>query len=128
MAIVWYNDSVDTILNLTDISSLPDLNSEKAAINSLTPNGHTNIRDGLYESLDQIESISTRAATQVTLLLTDGIHNRPIGTTAKEVITQFQESGVRIYGIGVGSQFEVDMDTVDALASETGGRSFAVGL
>jgi hypothetical protein len=127
LAIIGYNENIDNLLNLTDVSTLPDLNSQIATINSLTPNGYTNIRDGLYEALDQIESLTSRAATQVTLLLTDGIHNRPIGSDAREVIPEFQESGVRIYTIGVGDQFSVDMNTLDDLASGTGGRSYSVG-
>jgi hypothetical protein len=127
LAIIWYNHTIDPILNLTVANSIPDLDSTIADINALTPSGNTNIRDGLNEALDQIESLSSRAATQVTLLLTDGLHNRPLGTKAGEVIPDFQESGVRIYAIGVGDQASVDMNTLDDLALQTGGRSFSVG-
>jgi uncharacterized protein YegL len=127
LAIIWYNQNINTILDLTVIASIPDLNSTINDINALTPSGNTNIRDGLYEALDQIESLASRAATQVTLLLSDGLHNRPIGSKAGEVIPDFQESGVRIYAIGVGDQSSVDMDTLDDLALETGGRSYSVG-
>ncbi len=127
LAIIWYNQNINTILDLTVANSIPDLSNTIADINALTPAGKTNIRDGLNEALDQIESLASRAATQVTLLLTDGLHNRPIGTKAGEVIPDFQESGVRIYAIGVGDQSSVDMDTLDDLAFETGGRSYSVG-
>ena len=97
------------------------------AITDLVPRGTTNIRDALFEALDQIQTPPTRAAVQVALLLTDGKHNTPWGSRAAEVIPDFQEAGVRIYALGVGEPDAVDMGVLDELAGETGGSSLAVG-
>ena len=127
LAIIWYDHLIDTILNLTQVNTLPNLNNGINAINALTPRGATNIRDALYEALDQIQTPATRAATQVALLLTDGMHNTPYGSHASEVLPSFKEAGTRIYTLGVGDANVVDMDVLDELASETGGTSYAVG-
>ena len=69
----------------------------------------------------------TRAAVQAALLLTDGIHNSPPGSSPLEALADLQEGGVRVYALGVGSPSAVDMTPLNALATGTGGRSYAVG-
>jgi hypothetical protein len=127
LAVIWYDHAIDRILNLVQVDTVGDLTPIEDAVNALTPRGSTNIRDGLFEALDQIQSLDTRAATQVALLLTDGKHNTPSGSSAAEALPDFQNAGVRIYSLGVGTPAAVDMDTLDELADGTGGRSFAVG-
>lgn len=127
LSIHWYDHAIEDIIPLTEVSTLGDLQTQKDDINALTPRGSTNIRDGLYRGLDEIQSLPTRAAVQVALLLTDGIHNSPWGSLASEVIPEFTDAGVRIYALGVGDPAAVDMPTLDELADETGGRSYAVG-
>jgi hypothetical protein len=128
ISIHWYDDQIeDIIADMTEVSTLGDLQPQKDAINALTPRGSTNIRDGLFRGLDAIQALPTRAAVQVVLLLTDGQHNTPWGSSATEVLPEFQDGGVRIYSLGVGTPDVVDMDTLDALGDGTGGRSYAVG-
>lgn len=127
LTIIWYDHLIERILDLTQVNTLPNLNNEINAINALTPRGSTNIRDGLYEALNQIQTPVTRAAVQVALLLTDGMHNTPYGSQATEVLSSFKESGTRIYCLGVGDANVVDMDVLDELATGTGGTSYAVG-
>jgi hypothetical protein len=127
LTVIWYDHAIDPILNLTEVSTLPNLNSVIADINALTPRGSTNIRDGLYAALDQIQTLTTRAAVQVALLLTDGKHNTPFGSQAAEVLPDFEEAGVRIYALGVGEPDQVEMDVLDQLAADTGGSSYSVG-
>jgi hypothetical protein len=127
LSVIAYDDLIDPILALTQVSALGGLGTTTTAINALTPRGATNIRDALFEARDQIESLSTRAAVQVALLLTDGKHNSPSGSTALEALPDFQEGGIRLYTLGVGAPAAVDMDVLDALATGTGGRSFGVG-
>lgn len=126
LTVIWYDDVIDRILDLTEVSTLPDVDDVIDDINALFPRGTTNIRDGLFEALHQIESPGTRAAVQVALLLTDGQHNTPHGTHASEVLPDFSEGGVRIYTLGVGEPDEVDMNVLDDLAEDTGGTSYAV--
>lgn len=127
LTIIWYDHVIDRILDLTEVGTLPDLDTQIDSINLLTPRGTTNIRDGLFEGLDQIQTLATRAGVQVALLLTDGKHNTPVGSEASEVLPAFKEAGVRIYTLGVGASDVVDMDVLDELAEETGGISYAVG-
>ena len=127
LSIHWYDHAIEDIIPLTQVSTLGDLETQKNDINALTPRGSTNIRDGLYRGLDEIQSLPTRAAVQVALLLTDGIHNTPLGSSPSEVIPEFNEAGARIYALGVGDPAAVDMPTLDQLAEDTGGRSYAVG-
>ena len=127
LTIIWYDNLIECILDLTQVNSLPDLNNNISEINALTPRGSTNIRDGLYEALNQIQTPGTRAAVQVALLLTDGMHNTPYGSQATEVLSSFKESGTRIYSLGVGDENEVDMNVLDELATATNGKSYAVG-
>ncbi|MFW9845002.1 MAG: VWA domain-containing protein, partial [Candidatus Thorarchaeota archaeon] len=126
LTIVWYDNLIERILDLTDVAGV-DISGTIDAINALTPRGTTNIRDGLYDAKSQIDSPGTRAAVQVALLLTDGKHNTPYGSSATEVIPDFQEGGISIYSLGVGPDTSVDMDVLDELAEETGGSSYAVG-
>lgn len=128
LSIHWYDHAIaDILADLTEVQTLGDLQPQKDAINALGPRGSTNIRDGLYRALDAIEGLPTRAAVQVALLLTDGQHNTPFGSSAGEVLPEFQEGGVRIYALGVGAPDQVDMGTLDALGAGTGGSSYAVG-
>ena len=128
LSIHWYDDQIEDILaDMTEVSTLGDLQPQKDAINALTPRGSTNIRDGLFRALDAIQALPTRAAVQVVLLLTDGQHNTPWGSSATEVLPEFQDGGVRIYSLGVGTPDLVDMDTLDALGDGTGARSYSVG-
>ena len=81
----------------------------------------------MFRARDQIESLPTRAAVQVALLLTDGIHNWPPGSSPLETLPDLQEGGIRVYALGVGAPGAVDMPALSALATGTGGRSYAVG-
>ena len=127
LSVVAYDDQIDTTLGQTQVSTLGGLGGTTAAINALTPRGATDIRDALFRARDQIESLPTRAAVQVVVLLTDGVHNSPPGSSPLEALPDLQEGGVRVYALGVGSPGDVDMAPLDALARGTGGRSYAVG-
>ena len=127
LSIVAYDDLIDPILGLVQVSTLGGLAATTAAIDALDPRGATNIRDALFEARDQIESLGTRAAVQVALLLTDGKHNTPSGSSPLEALPDYQEGGIRLYTLGVGAPGAVDMDVLDELAVGTGGRSFMVG-
>ena len=126
LTIIWYDNIIEKILDLTDVSGI-NIENVIQDINNLTPRGTTNIRDGLYEALNQIKSLGTRAAVQVALLLTDGKHNTPSGSSATEVIPDFNDNGVRIYSLGVGAADAVNMDVLDQISEETSGSSYSVG-
>jgi von Willebrand factor type A domain-containing protein len=127
LSVVAYDDQIDATLVQTEVSTLGGLAGTTAAINALTPRGATDIRDALFRARDEIESLPTRAAVQVVLLLTDGVHNSPFGSSPLEALPDLQEGGIRVYSLGVGSPGDVDMAPLNALATGTGGRSYAVG-
>jgi von Willebrand factor type A domain-containing protein len=127
LTLVSYDDQINTMLNLTQVSTLGSLGPTTNAINALTPRGATNIRDALFAARNQIESRPTRAAVQVGLLITDGIHNYPPGSSPREALEEYAEGGIRLYTLGVGQPGDVDMVVLNDLAKGTGGRSYAVG-
>lgn len=127
LSVIGYDHLVDTVIPLSQVSTLGSLTNEIADIEALGPRGATNIRDGLYEARDQIIAPATRAAVQVVLLLTDGIHNTPPGSSPTEVTPTFQEDGIRVCALGVGGPGQVDMTALDSIADGTGGRSYSVG-
>ncbi|MDO8362461.1 MAG: VWA domain-containing protein [Actinomycetota bacterium] len=127
LTVVAYDHAIDVVVPLTQVSTLAPLTNEIAAIEALGPRGATDIRDALFSARSQIIGPPTRAAVQVALLLTDGIHNTPPGSSPTEVLPSFQDDGIRIYALGVGSPATVDMTPLNALATGTGGRSYAVG-
>jgi Mg-chelatase subunit ChlD len=61
------------------------------------------------------------------VLLTDGMHNSPHFSSAQQAVPKLRENGVRVYALGVGDATEVDIPTLDDIATGTGGRSYAVG-
>lgn len=129
LCVVWYNHNSDVLLPLREVGTLTPAQRQQldSDISAITPDGATNIRDALLASLTEISSAPTRAATQVAVLLTDGIHNRPFFSRAQEAVPTLRENGVRVYALGVGDATEVDIPTLDDIASGTGGRSYAVG-
>ena len=129
LTVIWYDHEQLVLQPLTDVGALSDLQRQQLLddINVLTPRGSTGIRDALLEALDQLSTPPTRAATQVAVLLTDGIHNTPPFTYAQAAVPTLRENGVRVYALGVGDANEVDMPTLDDIAEGTGGRSYAVG-
>ncbi|WP_158008208.1 VWA domain-containing protein [Methyloceanibacter methanicus] len=121
LSVVWYNENVDVALGLEVIADTANLQGLVAEANNVVPQGFTNIRDALYEAHQQITSREGQAALQGVVLLTDGIHNRPIDTSALEVIPTFQADQIPILAIAVGDQNDVDMETLETLSRETGG-------
>ncbi|HWL34712.1 MAG TPA: VWA domain-containing protein [Frankiaceae bacterium] len=129
LTVVWYDHEQALLLPLTEVDTLTANQRQQLTqdIDALTPRGSTGIRDALLAALAEVSSPPTRAATQVAVLLTDGIHNTPWLSQAQEAIPPLRENGLRVYALGVGSPNEVDMPTLDAIATGTGGRSYAVG-
>lgn len=128
LCIVWYDSNTDLTLNLTDFTALGDAEVQNLIndINAQIPDGNTNIRDGLRASLNELMSPGNGAALQAALLLTDGAHNTPAGTSMLEVIPDFQAANTNIYSLGIGADNQMDLDGLDELAKETGGTAFSV--
>lgn len=91
------------------------------AIEDMWPGGYTNIGDAIAHARAELTGPSAHpTAAKILVLLTDGIPNRPGGTSAGTAYAQDQASlaaadGIRIYVIGLGD--EVDGDFLQGIAS-----------
>lgn len=118
LSVVAYNQSQDVILPLTTLDGATDLTPTLTAITGISPGGNTNIGGALEEGLNQILSPGDRAATQVAVLFSDGLHNT--GTDPDTVTGDLVENGVRVYTIGFGPY--ADQAALQQIAEDTGGR------
>jgi hypothetical protein len=126
LSVIWYDDENNVVLPLSDITTVSNVQDLIDSTNSILPQGFTNIRDALLEAHQQITSHGDRAALQGVILLTDGVHNRPVDTSPLEVVPTFQEEGIPIMGIALGGPENVDFETLETLCAETGGVLQAV--
>ena len=118
LSIIAYNNNQDVILPLTTLDVTTDLGPTTAAVAGITPGGTTNVGGALARGLTQIASPGDRAATQVAILFSDGLHNT--GTPPEDVIGDLVENGVRVYTIGFGPY--ADQARLEEIAEDTGGR------
>ena len=129
LTIVWYSGSPSIQLPLTGFSTLTpaDVTTQVNAIAAQTPAGPTNIRDGLRTALGELTAPAAPAALQAAVVITDGAHNTPAGTTMGEVAPEFRAANTNIYTLGVGTGAEMDLPGLAALASATSGASRTAG-
>jgi hypothetical protein len=126
LSVIWYDEDRDVRLALSEVTNVANLQDLIDETNDVGARGFTNIRDALFEAHQQITSRPNRAAIQGVVLLTDGIHNRPLDTSALEVVPTFQADGIPILGIALGEADNVDFETLEALCDQTGGAAQAV--
>ena len=123
-ALVAFNHEPQVLQSLASAASLaPDLEQQ---INALQPAGWTNIAGALGQARQQIHPSATDsfAATQAVVLLTDGVHNWPDGTTIEAVVPELREHWTQAYSVGLGSpppfgEDAVDMAALESLAAST---------
>ena len=98
--------------------------------------GRTAVGDGLGLGIDMAASIPNKK--KVVILLSDGVNNSGVITPA-EAVAFAQSSGIQVHTIGLGSEdrvvlgydffgrpqyAELDEETLNAIAQQTGGRYF----
>lgn len=118
LSVVAYNQTQQVVLPLTLLSPGTDLSPPLSAIAALSASGTTNIGSAMVEGVAQITSPGDRAATQVMILFSDGLHNT--GISPESVINQLVENGIRAYTIGFGAN--ADQALLQEIAEATGGR------
>jgi len=123
LSLLWYNEDYFEQLPL-DQHDLDD--DVVGTLQTIQPQGFTNILGALEAARERINSREGRAAVQAVILLTDGIHNRPLGTVATDVIPDFQEDGIQIISVALGGPENVDYETLEALSGDTGGTVIRV--
>lgn len=91
-----------------------DFAKVKSDIDNLYPNGYTDIGDGISNATGEFNLNGRRDnnTVWVTILLSDGMANRPLGTNATEyALNKAEEAsamGIRIYTIGLGAKTVID--------------------
>ncbi|WP_339074763.1 VWA domain-containing protein [Teredinibacter turnerae] len=95
------------------------LSAAHTAINSMTAGGMTNIIDGVNEGIAQLTTAVDPSDRQIMLLLTDGLHNRPVGTSVTDITAPLLASEVTLYSVGFGTS--TNEAELTPLALSTGG-------
>ena len=118
-AVVGFTDTATLYHPLAPVGSA--MRGLSAAVDSLHPQGMTNLAAGLEIGLDQLASASVRRGNLV--VITDGAANqgRP---RLPGLIRRAAGSRVRIFTIGVGNNADTDYDRalLVKMAHDTGGR------
>jgi hypothetical protein len=94
----------------------------KNAINSLQPNGGTNIGGALSQSRDELLSQPVPSCAQTILLLTDGQHNS--GPDPLTIVPSLIDNDIAVITIGIG--VSINASLLQQIACMTGGRFFQV--
>ena len=92
-------------------------------------NAYTNISGGLREAREELQTRGRTGALKLTVLLSDGVANRPGGTSngRQAAIAEAQtaaDAGIPIVTISLGAQ--TDTDLMQQIADLTGGIHFVV--
>jgi calcium-activated chloride channel regulator 4 len=114
--VVSFATTARTDIGLTTITGPGDRTDVRNAVNGIAAGGQTAIGDGLRQGLNEILAAGQRTATQVMVLLTDGLNNR--GEDPNAVLPDLAANGVRVYTIGVGPS--IDTPLLQAVAIGTG--------
>jgi hypothetical protein len=122
LAVVSYADTASVDYSLTTIASDADRTAAQGAIAGLSAGGQTSIGGGLRESLNEILAAGPRAATQVVVLLTDGLQNS--GEAPATVLPDLVANGVRVYTLAIGPS--VDTSLLQNIAATTGGTFYRI--
>ncbi|MDZ4810955.1 MAG: VWA domain-containing protein [Bacteroidota bacterium] len=129
LSLIAYNSANNILLPLTKVSSIPNGTAQlENNVDALLSGGQTNIRDAIIQGVNQITSIPNRSVSQAVLVLTDGKHNRPTGTSLLEAIPTLDANDVKAMTIGIGEPSDVNFDDLDDLAFTTNGLSYLVGF
>jgi len=129
LSLIAYNTNNNILLPLTKVSAIPNGTGQlENDVDALTAGGQTNIRDAIIEGVNQITSIPNKSVSQAVLVLTDGKHNRPVGSSLLEAITTLDANGVKAMTIAIGEPSDVNFDDLDDLAFTTNGLSNLVGF
>ncbi len=129
LTIVWYDSIANIFLGLTDFGTLnaTQIANLRDEISEQTASGATNIRDGLMVAFSQLTSVAPAASVQAALLLTDGAHNTPAGSSMQDIVPAYQAANTNVYTLGIGTGGEMDLPGLNTLATSTGGIALTSG-
>lgn len=124
VSIVVFDTTAEVLLPAAEVG---DARGLRRAIDSIQPDGSTNIHGGLMLGYREAEKNFDRAATNRVILLTDGIANQGVVNPqqiARESLT-YNKRGIDLSTIGVG--LELDKDLLRTLAKSGRGLFHFVG-
>lgn len=125
LGVASFSSSASVNFPLTTVTGSGTRATARAAVDSLSASGATNIGGGLLAALGQITSQTNRSCNEIIVLLSDGDHNT--GTSPGAVIPQLQMEGVTVLSVGVGSGLSTSGEaTLQNIATQTGGKFFRV--
>jgi hypothetical protein len=129
LTVAWYSASPSTQLELTAFGDLSDseVDAQLDLISGQDATGGTNIVGGLSTALDELTGPDNPASVQAALLITDGAHNTPSGTSMDDVVPDYRAANTNIHTLGVGTGAEMDLEGLAGLAAATGGTSQTAG-
>jgi hypothetical protein len=90
-----------------------------SSLNAVQPDGFTSIGDSLRTGRTIIEEQATNMR-RVILLLSDGKENRTPWISSE--IDSLVSDAIRVYSIGLGYNYMIDSEKLNALSNATGGR------
>lgn len=115
---VSFSSSASVDRSLQPLAADADRQPHRDAVDAWVAGGNTAIGGALRTALDEIVGLGPRAATQVALLLTDGLQTG--GEAVENVVPDLIEAGVRLYAVAVGDT--IDEPLLNSAATQTGGR------
>ncbi len=128
LSIVSFNHEQSVIfplklLNTGDELILTALAQAQTDIQAMTAAGQTDVGGAMASAREQIKSPGERAATQVMVLFSDGMHNT--GTEPSALLDGLADDGIRVFTIGFSSG--ADQATLQKIAEKTKGEFHQVG-
>ncbi len=95
-------------------------------MDSLTPDGYTNIGSGIYDANQQYDSLGRFNASWVLILLSDGVTNYYQGSynpveSREYAVSQSNMSknmGIQLYTIGLGDKDDIDEELLMDIKTE----------
>lgn len=125
IGLIDFDDDITVTYPLTTITSEAIKSAVKAKIDTLTPDGSTNIGDALLAAMAQLTGQQNRSCNEIIVLLTDGDHNS--GTPPSAVLSRLKDAGITVLTVGLGTSISVSGEGMLRLvASESGGKYYRV--
>jgi VWFA-related protein len=117
--IVEFSDEVQTPRGFTN-----DKYALRAIIKNLVGKGETAVFDAVYTAVMTLDADPDAAGgKRAVVALTDGIDNSS-RRRVREVIDRAKETGIPLYMLGFGRKGELDVKTMELMATETKGKFF----
>ncbi len=119
VAVVDFDDIASVQYSLSFMDTGSARSAAKAAVNRIDDEGGTNLSAGLDAAIEELARNRVEGRRQFLIFLTDGE-----GYYDPSSAQRAQQAGITIYTIGLGS--EIDPAILEGIATETGGRYYAV--